>query len=436
MEVKPGYKQTEVGVIPEDWDVLSLAEVCSKITDGTHDTPTPVRSGVPFLTAIHVKENFIDYEGCLFLTEKDHRIIFARCNPKSGDVLMVNIGAGVATTAFVDVDFEFSLKNVALLKSTASRVSGRYMNQCLIRRKSSITQALSSGGAQPFLSLSQIGQIGIPVPPLPEQRAIATALSDVDGLLGGLDRLIAKKRDLKQAAMQQLLTGQTRLPGFHGEWEVRTFGDLFNFSGGYSASRDQLSSEGHCYLHYGDIHGATKTTVDVRADYQNIPKLDIPLKRVASKSMLEDGDVVFVDASEDDEGTSRHVVVVNKDKKPFISGLHTIVAKSKTDELAHEYRRYCFQTAAIRQQFLFYAVGTKVSGISKTNIAKLTMPVPKVPEQTAIASVLTEMDAELAALEQRRDKTRALKQAMMQELLTGRTRLLSPAAGAKTQVKR
>jgi type I restriction enzyme S subunit len=162
----------------------------------------------------------------------------------------------------------------------------------------------------------------------------------------------------------------------------------------------------------------------VRADYQNIPKLDIPLKRVTSKSLLEDGDVVFVDASEDDEGASRHVVVLNRDKKPFISGLHTIVAKSKTDELAHEYRRYCFQTAAIRQQFLFYAVGTKVSGISKTNIAKLKMPVPKVPEQTAIASVLTGMDAELAALERRRAKTRALKQAMMQELLTGKTRLV------------
>jgi len=205
---------------------------------------------------------------------------------------------------------------------------------------------------------------------------------------------------------------------------LKTFGDLFNFSGGYSASRDQLSAEGHCYLHYGDIHSATKTTVDVRADYQGIPKLDIPLKRVAPKSLLEDGDVVFVDASEDDEGTSRHVVVVNKDKQPFISGLHTIVAKSKTEELAHEYRRYCFQTAAIRQQFLFYAVGTKVSGISKTNIAKLTMPVPTVPEQIAIAGALTDMDAELAALEQRREKTRALKQAMMQELLTGRTRLL------------
>jgi type I restriction enzyme S subunit len=145
---------------------------------------------------------------------------------------------------------------------------------------------------------------------------------------------------------------------------------------------------------------------------------------VSPSSLLDDGDVVFVDASEDDEGASKHVVVVNKGNVPFISGLHTIVAKSKTDELTHEYRRYCFQTGPIQQQFLFYAVGTKVTGISKTNIAKLTLPVPKKPEQTAIAEVLADMDAELLALEQRREKTRALKQAMMQELLTGKTRLV------------
>jgi type I restriction enzyme S subunit len=118
------------------------------------------------------------------------------------------------------------------------------------------------------------------------------------------------------------------------------------------------------------------------------------------------------------------VVIVNKDKTPFISGLHTIVAKSKTDVLAHEYRRYCFQTTAIRRQFLYYSVGTKVSGISKTNIVKLMLPVPAILEQTAIAGVLSDMDTELAALEQRLAKTRALKQGMMQELLTGRIRLV------------
>ena len=337
-------------------------------------------------------------------------------------------GNSVGNVALVEQTFDeaYISQHVGLVRLNEPR-RGSYICRYLSPTSPGNPQIAGSqsGQSKPGLNLQNLRDFRIALPPTPrELDAIAEALSDADGLLGGLDRLIAKKRDLKQSAMQQLLTGQTRLPGFHDEWPVKTLGELFNFSGGYSASRDQLSSEGHCYLHYGDIHGAKKTTVDVRADYQKIPKLDMPLKRVALKSLLEDGDVVFVDASEDDEGTSRHVVVVNKEKKPFISGLHTIVAKSKTDELAHEYRCYCFQTAAIRQQFLFYAVGTKVSGISKTNIAKLTMPVPRVTEQTAIAEMLTEMDLELAGLEQRREKTRALKQAMMQELLTGKTRLL------------
>ncbi len=212
--------------------------------------------------------------------------------------------------------------------------------------------------------------------------------------------------------------------GAPGTWVERRLGELLQFSGGYSASRDQLSSEGHCYLHYGDIHGSTRAHIDVDADYKDIPKLDVPLKQVSPDSLLRDGDIVFVDASEDTEGTSKHVVVVNKSNRPFIAGLHTIVAKPRTPELTHEYRRYCFKTAAIRRQFHFYAVGTKVSGISKSNISKLTLPVPPRAEQEAIAAVLSDMDAELEALEARLRKTRDLKQAMMQELLTGRTRLI------------
>jgi type I restriction enzyme S subunit len=227
---------------------------------------------------------------------------------------------------------------------------------------------------------------------------------------------------------------QTEVGVIPEEWEVKRLGELFDFSGGYSASRDQLSATGHCYLHYGDIHGSSKTSIDTDADFHYIPKLDIPLKNISSKSLLIDGDVVFVDASEDDLGTSKHVVVVNKDKKPFISGLHTIVAKSKSDELAHEYRHYCFQTAATRSQFLFYAVGTKVSGISKSNIPKLFLPVPPLPEQRAIAAALSDVDALLGGLERLIAKKRDLKQAAMQQLLTGQTRL--PGFHGAWEVKR
>jgi len=426
MEVKPGYKQTEVGVIPEDWDVVKVGEI-SRVIRGASPRPKGDRrfygGPIPRLMVEDVtRDGKIVFPQVDSLTEEGAKL----SRPCKKGTLTIVCSGTVGIPSFLGVDACIHDGFLALT-SLRKSVSGEYLYYQFDRLRLSFENAATHGGVFTNLTTAGVREFIVPLPPSePEQRAIAEALSDVDALLGGLDRLIAKKRDLKQAAMQQLLTGQNRLPGFHGEWEVKTFGELFNFSGGYSASRDQLSSEGHCYLHYGDIHGATKTFVDVRADYQNIPKLDIPLKQVASKSLLEDGDVVFVDASEDDEGTSRHVVVVNKDNKPFISGLHTIVAKSKTDELDHEYRRYCFQTAAIRQQFLFYAVGTKVSGISKTNIVKLTLPVPSVSEQTAIASVLTDMDTELAALEQRREKTRALKQAMMQELLTGRTRLVTP----------
>lgn len=425
MEVKPGYKQTDVGVIPEEWNVKPLSEIADKIMVGIASAATHAyrQRGVPLFRNQNIRAGHLD-DGDLLFVAPEYEARFKTKRLRGGDLLTMRTGyPGV--TAIVPARYE-SAQSFTTLITRPNQVEACSVYLCHYINSESGQRFFSQsqiGGAQKNVNVGTLRKMPIPLPKSPEQRAIAEALSDADELLAGLERLIAKKRGLKQAAMQQLLTGNIRLPGFRDEWPVKTFGELFSFSGGYSASRDQLSSEGHCYLHYGDIHGAAKTTVDVRADYQSIPKLDIHLKRVTSRSLLEDGDVVFVDASEDDEGTSRHVVVVNKEKKPFISGLHTIVAKSKTDELAHEYRRYCFQTAAIRQQFLFYAVGTKVSGISKTNISKLMMPVPKVPEQTAIAEVLSDMDQELTALEQRRDKTHAIKQAMMQELLSGRIRL-------------
>jgi type I restriction enzyme S subunit len=416
-----------VGAIPEEWEVKRLGELGGVIRGGS---PRPAGDPryfkgnfIPWLTVAaltNISENQLQVtETVGFLTEEGAK--HSRTLP-SGTLIIANSGAtlGVAKLLGVTCCANDGIAAIINQKAGNKEFVCHYINT----KTKHLREVVATGNGQPNLNTTLLRKIPIPFPRLPEQRAIAGALSDVDALVAALDQLIAKRRDLKQAAMKQLLTGHQRLPGFHRGREVKTLGDLFAFSGGYSASRDQLSTKGHCYLHYGDIHTSSKTFIDVGAEFQDIPKLDIPLKRVSANSLLEDGDVVFVDASEDDAGTSKHIVVVNKDKTPFISGLHTIVAKSKTDELAHEYRRYCFQTAAIQRQFLFYAVGTKVSGISKTNIAKLTLPIPSVPEQTAIAGVLSDMDAELAALEQRRDKTRALKQGMMQELLTGKTRLL------------
>ena len=408
MNVIPiGYKQTEAGVIPEDWNVRRLKESCSKVTDGTHDTPKPVKSGVPFLTAIHVKDNRISYEDCLYVTKEDHDVIYKRCNPEMGDVLVVNIGAGIATSALVDVDFEFSLKNVALLKPSAGSLSGAYLNYCLSHRKAGITQALSSGGAQPFLSLNQIGDIAIPMPPILEQRAIATAMSDVDTLLAKLDQLIAKKRDLKQATMQQLLTGETRLPGFGGAWEVKRLGDVFSIFAGKSKSSYVTAGGRYWVVDMGSVSTDGKLVVskatNYYGDFLNIGDLVMPKDDIGGGGII--GRVGYIDSAETYVlGDHVYCLRVNRGNPLFLS--------------------YVINGYRINSELRKKVIGTAQLGLGRKSVDEQEVPFPPLDEQTAIATVLSDMDAELAALEARRDKTRALKQGMMQELLTGRIRLV------------
>lgn len=422
MELMPGYKRSDVGVIPDDWDAKPLGEIGDSLIGLTY-RPSEVRKyGTLVLRSSNVQNGTLCFDDNVFVDAD----IPDRIMVRPGDILVcVRNGSRdlIGKSALIDeraVGMTFGAF-MGVFRSEDGQFL-RHVFQSGIFKKQ-INEHLGATINQ--ITNKSLNSFKVPLPPTDEERTeIANALSDVDALLATLGQVIAKKRDLRQATMQQLLTGEKRLPGFTGDWGLKSFGDLFDFSGGYSASRDQLSNEGHCYLHYGDIHGSSKTSVNTRRDFLDIPKLSISLGRISEGSLLKHGDIVFVDASEDDAGTSKHLVIENEDDVPFISGLHTIVAKSKANDLAHAYKHYCFQTPAIRQQFMFYAVGTKVSGISKTNIAKLTLPIPSIPEQIAIADVLSSMDVELANLEARRDKTRNIKQAMMQELLTGKTRLV------------
>ena len=255
---------------------------------------------------------------------------------------------------------------------------------------------------------------------LPEQRAIAAALGDVDALLGGLARLIAKKRDLKQAAMQQLLTGQTRLPGFHGEWEVKRLGDHVTFLRNGTISWAELTQDDPVkYLHYGDVHACVGTQLRPNA----LPSL--PSEKAKSLARLQDGDLVFADASEDLAGVSKSVEMRGVAGAETVPGLHTIAARFDKSVLADGFKSYLQFCPTFSGQLRRLAAGTKVYATNRAHIASIEMRLPGVEEQTAIAAVLSDMDAELSALEARLDKTRDLKQGMMQELLTGKTRLVA-----------
>jgi type I restriction enzyme S subunit len=257
------------------------------------------------------------------------------------------------------------------------------------------------------------------MPPPPEQRAIAEALSDVDALLGTLDRLIAKKRDLKQAAMQQLLTGQTRLPDFHGEWEVKRLGDHVAFLRNGVNSRAELQPEGSVkYLHYGDVHACNDVFISPTA----LPAL--PENKAMSLDRLRDGDLIFADASEDIAGVCKSVEVRATGDADVVSGLHTIAARFDKQVLADGFKGFLQFCPPFAKHLRRLAAGTKVYATNRAHVASVEMRLPMVAEQAAIAAVLSDMDTEIAVLVQRRTKTRAIKQAMMQELLTGKTRLV------------
>lgn len=214
----------------DEWKKKKLAEVANKITDGTHDTPKPVDKGIPFLTAIHIKDGYIDYDNCYYLKEEVHNAIYSRCNPEKGDLLIVNIGAGTAKCAINTVDYEFSLKNVALIKPNVKIINENYLAQYQRNKTEKTFNRLTSGGAQPFLSLREIGLLDIYLPTLPEQEKIASFFTAVDSRLEKLKKKKELLEQYKKGVMQKIFSQDLRFKDEKGnnftDWEDLILEDL------------------------------------------------------------------------------------------------------------------------------------------------------------------------------------------------------------------
>lgn len=286
--------------------------------------------------------------------------------------------------------------------------------------------SISYGTHMPRADWSIIKNLEICLPKVREQRIIAGILSDVDGLLDALDASIAKKRDIKQAAMQQLLTGKTRLPGFRGEWKNRRLGNTLKCLPTASNPRSDLNEFGEVeYIHYGDVHAHSQPVLNCQRTV--LPRIEG--MRVEKSISLEDGDLVMVDASEDLAGVGKSVEVQGVGEKRVIAGLHTILCRGHPDHWAMGFKAFLQFVPALKLALVRMASGTSVYAISKKQLADVDLSLPSLLEQEAIVSVLSDMGSEIEALEQRRDKTRAIKQGMMQQLLTGRIRLVKSEQG-------
>jgi type I restriction enzyme S subunit len=395
--VRPGYKQTEVGVIPEDWEVKPFAELFA-FRNGVNADKVAYGQGVRFINVLEpITYSHIhgpEITGQVTLPEA----IVASYAVRRGDVLFnrtsetqeeVALAATYLGTEHV-VFGGFVIRGRPLAENFDPVYAGYALRAPCIRSQ---IIPMGQGAVRANVGQQNLGRVLAPLPPLAEQRAIATALSDVDGLLGGLDRLIAKKRDLKQAAMQQLLTGQTRLPGFHGEWEVKRLGEIAHIKTGSRNNEDKVKDGQYPFFVRSEV-------VERISSYSH----DCEAILVPGEGRI--GDIFHYIKGRFD--VHQRVYAITK----FVPGI--------SGRFIHFYLAKNFGVWAMQN-----TVKATVDSLRLPTFQTFEMRLPPTKaEQTAIAEVLSDMDAELAALTHRRDKTRALKQAMMQELLTGRTRLI------------
>jgi type I restriction enzyme S subunit len=397
--VKPGYKQTEVGVIPEEWEVKQLSAVSS------------MKSGES-ITASRIDQHsqYPCYGGNGlrgFTSQYTHDGAFAligRQGALCGNVVGVSGKLFASEHAVVVTPRQGT--NIQFLTYVLGEM---HLNR------------LSEASAQPGLSVSKILQLSIATPRKePEQRAIAEALSDVDALLAALDRLIAKQRDLKQAAMQQLLTGQTRLPGFAGKWETKTLFELAErkkelFDDGDWIESEHITTEGIRLIQTGNIGVGRFTEKDAKKFIYEKSFISLRCKQ------LRQGDLLVCRLA---DPAGRACVLPDIGEERVVTSVDVTIFRPPPEVANRVFLANVFSTPEWFRAVSDRSGGTTHKRISRGALGRISITLPPLPEQTAIAAVLTDMDATLSALEQRRDKTRALKQGMMQELLTGRTRLV------------
>ena len=417
MEVRPGYKQTEVGVVPEDWDAILLDNVAKRGSGHTPDKKHPEYWNGD-IKWISLADSYALDD--LYISETSSRITPLGIANSSAVIhpagtVVLSRDAGIGKSAIMGTAMAVSQHFMAW--RCGPRLDNKFLYYWLQREKPEF-ERIGNGSTIKTIGLPYFRGLKIPVPSLPEQRAIATALSDVDELISGLDRLIAKKRDLKQAAMQQLLTGQTRLPGFQGEWKVKRLGDVGSPYGGLTGKTKADFGEGPArYITFMNVMS------NVVIDCGTFPQVQVSPAESQNRAMK--GDLFFNGSSETPEEVAMCSVLLDEVRDVYLNSFcfgFRFHDGAAADGL---FLAYYLRSKEGRELMKSLAQGSTRYNLSKVALLKSPLRLPKLPEQTAIATVLSEMDGELAVLEERREKTRALKQAMMHELLTGKTKLVT-----------
>lgn len=389
MELMPGYQHSDVGVIPDDWDAVPLSQTAKRITRGA--SPRPIDSPVWFDSRSSVgwvRISDVTRSG-RYLTETTQRLSeegIRRSRPVPSGSLIMSICATVGRPIETRID---TCIHDGFVVFDQPSIDQSYLYHVLAALETTWSKH-GQTGSQMNLNTGLINSCLIPLPPTEtEQRAIAQALSDADEMLAALDQLIAKKRDLKRAAMQQLLTGKTRLPGFSGDWTVRQLKHVAPLQRGFDLPNRELRNGPYPVVYSNGV-------LNHHAEFQ------VQGPGVVTGRSGTIGKVTYLEDSYWPHNTALWVTSFENNDPRFIFYLYTQIGLER------------------------FATGSGVPTLNRNDVHDFEVAIPPTSdEQSAIATVLTDLDAEIFELESRRDKTRNIKQAMMQELLTGKTRLIA-----------
>lgn len=386
MELKTGYKQTEIGVIPSDWEVKTLGEI-GNFKNGINKSAEDFGFGHPFAnlmdvfgkTSIKSNKNF----GLINSNEAERKLY----NLLEGDVLFIRSSvkpSGVGLTSLIEKNFDETVFSGFIIRFRDNGyLTNGFKKHCFYEEKfrNNIIGS-STVSANTNINQDSLKKILLAYPPtLAEQTAIATALSDVDGLITGLEKLIAKKRNIKQGAMQQLLQPKEG-------WELKSLGEI-------------------CI----SVSSGTSNTTSVKGNYPIYGSTGII---GISENYDYEGDKILIARVGANAGT------VNKVIGKYCVSDNTLILNYNTKMINTNF--LYFYLIMLKLNKLVFGSGQPL--ITGGQLKNLEIPFLELEEQTRIATILSDMDAELSALEQKLEKYKKIKLGMMQELLTGKTRLV------------
>lgn len=415
-EMKCGYKMTEVGVIPEDWEVKELGDITKDMSDGPFGSNLKSchytnKKEVRIIQLSNIGTDGWSDNNRKYTTYK-HLDTIRRCEVKSGNLVIAKMMPAGRAIICPSTDAAYVLSSDAVRVNLLECVNNDYAFYCT-KSGYYLSQIAENtqGSTRARTSIKKLRNILFCMPDVKEQVAIATALSDVDSLISALTKKIEKKKAIKLGLMQQLLTGKKRLPGFNDKWKSMLLGDIAEVKDGTHQTPQYVKSGGKPF------YSVENVTAD---DFKNVKHISLEEhKALTSNYRIEKGDVLMTRI-----GSIGCCKYVDWDvDASFYVSLALLKINEKYDS---KFISYLSNIKSFKEEVmlnsLVFAIPQKIN-LGNISLIKVYIPTSKA-EQTAISNILSDCDSEIAALEEKRDKYKEIKQGMMQQLLTGKIRLI------------